>query len=96
MKKSFGGLSEKPEHLPKRFAFYGVESERIKAKSPYQTGILLLKSTYLYFSLKQSERVDDGVADDLVLDIDRKQIGTLIGKQVLLIGEGLAGIGPLI
>ena len=40
--------------------------------------------------------MDDGVADDLLLDIDRKQIGTLIGKQVLLIGEGLAGIGPLI
>ena len=96
MKKSFGGLSEKPEHRPKRFAFYGVESEKIKAKSPFDTGILLLKNKFLYFSLKQSERVDDGVADDLLLDIDRKQIGTLIGKQVLLIGEGLAGIGPLI
>ena len=68
----------------------------LKAKSPFDTGILLLKNKFLYFSLKQSERVDGGIADDLLLDIDRKQVGTLIGKMALLIGEGLAGIGPLI
>ena len=40
--------------------------------------------------------MDDGVADDLLLDIDQKHVSALIGKMALLIGEWLAGIGPRI